>query len=149
GMQVFVPLDGPHTHSDARAFVEQVGRLVVRALPTKVTMDWVVEKRAGKVFIDHQMNRAGANIASVYSVRPRPGAPVSTPLDWDELDEDLEPEDFRIDNVWDRFVEGVSARQSLSAAMDALGLTAGSGQGERGGTRGRSRFGGGSSSRPA
>src|SRR4029453_8493677 len=105
GMQVFVPLDGPHTYSDARAFVEQVGRLVVRALATKVTMDWAVEKGAGKVFIDHQMNRAGANIASVYSVRPRPGAPVSTPLDWDELDEDLEPEDFRIDNVRGRFRE--------------------------------------------
>jgi bifunctional non-homologous end joining protein LigD len=156
GMQVFVPLDGTHTYSDARVFVEQVGRLVVRALPTKVTMDWAVEKRAGKVFIDHQMNRAGANIASVYSVRPRPGAPVSTPLDWDELDEDLEPEDFRIDNVWERFAEGdrfagmLSDRQSLGAAMDALGLTSGSPQSERGGgRRGRSRFGGGGSSRPA
>jgi bifunctional non-homologous end joining protein LigD len=131
GMQVFVPLDGTHTHSDAREFVERVGRLVVRAYPEKATMAWPVADRAGKVFIDHQMNRAGANIASVYSLRPLPGAPVSTPLDWDELDDDIEPDDFRIDNVWerlaagDRFAPVLDDKQSLSAAMEALGLTPG------------------------
>src|SRR4029450_10818856 len=77
------------------------------------------------------MNRAGANIASVYSLRPLPGAPVSTPLDWDELDADLEPGDFRIDNVWERFAAGdrfrpvLDDKQSLSEAMEALGLTSG------------------------
>ncbi|HET9541858.1 MAG TPA: non-homologous end-joining DNA ligase, partial [Acidimicrobiales bacterium] len=131
GMQVFVPLDGTHTHSDAREFVDRVGRLVVRAYPEKATMAWPVAERAGKVFIDHQMNRAGANIASVYSLRPLPGAPVSTPLDWDELDDDLEPGDFRIDNVWERFAAGdrfrpvLDDKQSLSEAMEALGLTPG------------------------
>ena len=120
GMQVFVPLDGTHTHSDAREFVDRVGRLVVRAYPEKATMAWPVAERAGKVFIDHQMNRSGANIASVYSLRPLPGAPVSTPLDWDELDDDLEPGDFRIDNVWERFAAGdrfapvLDDKQSLS-----------------------------------
>jgi bifunctional non-homologous end joining protein LigD len=154
GMQVFVPLDGTHTYTDARNFVEQVGRLVVRALPAKVTMDWAVEKRAGKVFVDHQMNRPGANIASVYSVRPLPGAPVSTPLEWDELDEELEPEDFRVDNVWERFAAGdrfagvLSDRQSLTGAMEALGLTSGSQAGERGSGR-RSRWGGARSPRPS
>jgi bifunctional non-homologous end joining protein LigD len=131
GMQVFVPLDGTHTHADAREFVERVGRLVVRAYPEKATMAWPVADRAGKVFIDHQMNRQGANIASVYSLRPLPGAPVSTPLDWDELDDDLEPGDFRIDNVWDRFAEGdrfrpvLDDKQSLIPAMEALGLAPG------------------------
>ena len=131
GMQVFVPLDGTHTHSDAREFVERVGRLVVRAYPEKATMAWPVADRAGKVFIDHQMNRAGANIASVYSLRPLPGAPVSTPLDWDELDDDIEPGDFRIDNVWERFAAGdrfrpvLDDKQSLTEAMEALGLTPG------------------------
>jgi bifunctional non-homologous end joining protein LigD len=131
GMQVFVPLDGTHTHTDAREFVERVGRLVVRAYPEKATMAWPVADRAGKVFIDHQMNRQGANIASVYSLRPLPGAPVSTPLDWEELDDDIEPGDFRIDNVWDRFAEGdrftpvLEDKQSLTAAMEALGLTPG------------------------
>ena len=131
GMQVFVPLDGTHSHADAREFVERVGRLVVRAYPQKATMAWPVADRAGKIFIDHQMNRQGANIASVYSLRPLPGAPVSTPLDWDELDDDIEPGDFRIDNVWERFAEGdrfapvLIDRQSLTPAMEALGLTPG------------------------
>jgi bifunctional non-homologous end joining protein LigD len=144
GMQVFVPLDGTHTHSDAREFVERVGRLVVRAYPEKATMAWPVADRAGKIFIDHQMNRAGANIASVYSLRPLPGAPVSTPLDWDELDDDIEPNDFRIDNVWDRFAEGdrfrsvLDDKQSLTQAMEALGLTPGTPEEPRG--RSRPRF---------
>jgi bifunctional non-homologous end joining protein LigD len=131
GMQVFVPLDGTHTHADARELVERVGRLVVRAYPEKATMAWPVAERAGKIFIDHQMNRPGANIASAYSLRPLPGAPVSTPLDWEELDEDLEPGDFRIDNVWERFAAGdrfapvQTDKQSLAAAMEALGLTPG------------------------
>jgi bifunctional non-homologous end joining protein LigD len=131
GMQVFVPLDGTHTHSDAREFVERVGRLVVRAFPEKATMAWPVADRAGRIFIDHQMNRSGANIASVYSLRPLPGAPVSTPLDWDEVDQDIEPDDFRIDNVWERFAAGdrfaavLTDKQSLAPAMEALGLTPG------------------------
>src|SRR5919198_2758379 len=132
GMQVFVPLQPVHPYADVRAFVERVGRLVARAYPEKATMAWPVADRAGKVFIDHQMNRAGANIASVYSLRPLPGAPVSTPLDWDEVGADLEPGDFRIDNVWDRFALGdrfagvLEDRQTLDAAMDALGLRPGS-----------------------
>jgi DNA ligase D-like protein (predicted ligase)/DNA ligase D-like protein (predicted polymerase)/DNA ligase D-like protein (predicted 3'-phosphoesterase) len=133
GMQIMVPLDGTSTYSDTRAFVERVGQLMLRAWPEKVTMAWPIAERTGKIFVDHNMNRQGANIAGVYSVRPRKGAPVSTPLDWDELDEDLEPEDFRIDNVWERFAHGdrfapvQTERQSLAPAMDALGLTAGSG----------------------
>jgi bifunctional non-homologous end joining protein LigD len=143
GMQVFVPLDGTHTHADARELVERVGRLVVRAYPEKATMAWPLAERAGKIFIDHQMNRPGANIASVYSLRPLPRAPVSTPLDWEELDEDLEPGDFRIDNVWERFAAGdrfapvLTDKQSLAGAMEALGLTPVQ---ERPRQRGRPRF---------
>ncbi|HWD48072.1 MAG TPA: non-homologous end-joining DNA ligase [Actinomycetota bacterium] len=153
GMQVFVPLDGTHTHSDAREFVERVGRLVVRAYPEKATMAWPVADRAGKIFIDHQMNRSGANIASVYSLRPLPGAPVSTPLDWEELDDDIEPGDFRIDNVWDRFADGdrfapvLDDKQSLAPAMEALGLTPGAPDPQR--ERSRPRFPAKRTSRPA
>jgi bifunctional non-homologous end joining protein LigD len=152
-MQVFVPLDGTHTYADARELVERVGRLVVRAYPEKATMAWPLHERAGKIFIDHQMNRPGANIASVYSLRPLPGAPVSTPLDWDELDEDLEPGDFRIDNVWERFAAGdrfapvLTDKQSLAGAMEALGLTPGTADRPR--QRGRPRFPPARSDRPA
>jgi bifunctional non-homologous end joining protein LigD len=155
GMQVFVPLDGTHTHTDAREFVERVGRLVVRAYPEKATMAWPVADRAGKIFIDHNMNRSGANIASVYSLRPLPGAPVSTPLDWEELDDDIEPGDFRIDNVWERFAEGdrfapvLDDKQSLTPAMEALGLTPGTRPTEPPRERSRPRFPSKRTTRPA
>ena len=80
-------------------------------------MAWRVSDRAGKVFIDHNMNRAGANIAAAYSLRPELRAPVSTPLTWDEVEAGgFEPHDFRIDNVWDRFAEGRRPVGRLSSA---------------------------------
>jgi bifunctional non-homologous end joining protein LigD len=93
-------------------------------------MAWRVADRAGKVFIDHNMNRAGANIASAYSLRPEPRAPVSTPLTWDEVESGgFEPQDFRIDNVWDRFARGgdlwagvLGPGEDLAPAMEALGV---------------------------
>ena len=63
-------------------------------------MAWKIENRTGKVFIDHNMNRTGANISAVYSLRPEPGATASTPLTWEEVEAGLTPQDFRIDNVW-------------------------------------------------
>ena len=80
------------------------GRLILQADPDRVTMAWKIADRTGKIFIDHNMNRSGANIAAAYSMRPEPRAPVSTPLTWDEVAAGgFEPQDFRIDNVWDRF----------------------------------------------
>ena len=64
-------------------------------------MEWTVSQRAGKIFLDHNKNVRGKNMASIYSLRPLPGAPVSTPLAWDEL-EDVYPTDFTIDTVPDR-----------------------------------------------
>ena len=114
-----------------RGFVGACGRLIGRADPDRVTMAWRVADRAGKVFIDHNMNRQGANIAAAYSLRPEPRAPVSTPLTWDEVAQGgFEPQDFRIDNVWERFDRvgdlwaGVREGpfNDLSAAMAALGV---------------------------
>jgi bifunctional non-homologous end joining protein LigD len=94
-------------------------------------MAWRVADRAGKVFIDHNMNRQGANIAAAYSLRPEPRAPVSTPLTWDEVGAGgFEPQDFRIDNVWGRFEDvgdlWAPMREGpfndLTQAMDALGV---------------------------
>src|SRR5918992_4101112 len=87
----------PYTYGQVRAFVGACGRMIARADPDRVTMAWRVADRAGKVFIDHNMNRQGANIAAVYSLRPEPRATVSTPLTWDEVEAGgFEPSDFRI-----------------------------------------------------
>src|SRR6476659_4347040 len=132
GLQIFVPLEqGAYTSAEARAFVGACDRLIKAADPDKVTMAWRVADRSGKIFIDHNMNRQGANIAAAYSLRPEPRAPVSTPLTWDEVRAGgFEPQDYRIDNVWERFAE-VGDRwapvregpyNDLAPAMDALGV---------------------------
>ncbi|HEY6567906.1 MAG TPA: non-homologous end-joining DNA ligase [Actinomycetota bacterium] len=129
GLQIYIPiLRGTYTHEQVRAFVGAAGRLIKGADPERVTMAWKIADRTGKIFIDHNMNRSGANIAAAYCVRPEPRAPVSTPLTWDEVMEGgFEPQDFRIDNVWTRFAEvgdlfeGVRTQaMDLTAAFEAL-----------------------------
>ncbi len=131
GLQIYVPVTrGTYTYDTVRAFVGAAGRLIRDADPDRVTMAWKIADRTGKIFIDHNMNRAGANIAAAYSLRPEPRAPVSTPLTWDEVFEGgFEPTDFRIDNVWERFervgdlFEGVRTEaMDLGAALEAVGV---------------------------
>jgi bifunctional non-homologous end joining protein LigD len=133
GMQVYVPLDGSHTYEEARAFVERVCRIIHQTWPDGTTMEWEIAKRSGKVFLDFGMNVEGKNIASVYSIRPFPGASLSTPLQWDEVEQDIEPRDFTIANIWSRLeaagdlfapvlAGGSPEGQNLNAAMDALGM---------------------------
>ncbi len=131
GMQIYVPLErGRWTYDETRAFVGACGRLIHRADPDRTTMAWRVADRTGKVFIDHNMNRQGANIACAYSVRPERRAPVSTPLTWDEVFEGgFEPHDFRVENVWERFARlgdlwapVLGPGEDLAPAMEALGV---------------------------
>jgi bifunctional non-homologous end joining protein LigD len=105
GMQIYVGLDPRPTYEEVRAFVGTVGQAIRRVDPDRVTMDYQVARRRG-IFIDHNMNRRGANIAAVYSVRPEPEAPVSTPLTWEEVEAgDIRPQDFTIANIHDRLAE--------------------------------------------
>ena len=67
-------------------------------------MEWDIPKRAGKVFLDVNMNREGANIAAAYSVRPEPGATVSTPFEWDELSH-VRPEHNTIATIFERVAQ--------------------------------------------
>jgi bifunctional non-homologous end joining protein LigD len=128
GMQIMVPLDGSHDYTDVRRFIGGVADLVHAADPEITTMEWEVSRRSGKVFLDVNMNREGANIAAAYSVRPEPGAPVSAPFAWDEVD-DTRPSRYtmatilaRVEAVGDPFapVAG-SSGQSLQRALASLG----------------------------
>jgi bifunctional non-homologous end joining protein LigD len=129
GMQVYVPLDGSATYAQVRAFVTAVCELILRADPELTTMEWEIGRRSGKVFLDSNMNRAGASLAAPYSVRAAWGAPVSMPFSWDEIDE-ITPEDHTLATALatlqvagDRFAPVASGPgQSLAAAMGALGL---------------------------
>ncbi|HEX9122898.1 MAG TPA: non-homologous end-joining DNA ligase [Actinomycetota bacterium] len=129
GVQIFVPLEPGYSYQQVRDLVGAVGRTIERADRERVTMAWQISRRAGKVFIDHNMNRSGANIAAVYSLRPEPGATVSTPLTWDEVERGVTPQDFTIETVWKRsrkvgdLFEGVRTRpQDLTPALEAFGL---------------------------
>ena len=128
GLHVYVPIERAYPYSRVRRFVETVGRLLVAADPEGVTMEWDIPRRRGKVFVDHNQNVGGKTIASVYSVRPRPGAPVSTPVLWEELD-DLDPAAFTIATIWERlrrygdlFAPVLRGGQRLEGAEAALGI---------------------------
>lgn len=128
GMQIMVPIDGTLTYDEVRGFVGTVSDLVHAADPDSTTLEWEVRKRTGKVFLDVNMNREGANIAAAYSVRPEAGAPVSTPFTWEEAG-DIHPSDFTIVTIFDRLTEmddpflpvARSRGQSLKGAIKELG----------------------------
>jgi bifunctional non-homologous end joining protein LigD len=126
GMHVLVPLERRHTYEDTRRFSEIVARAIAAAHPGLATTQWVKSKRRG-VLIDANQNGMGKTIASVYSVRPRPGAPVSTPLRWEEVGEGLDPAAFTTDAVLARIAEHgdlfepvLGTRQTLAAALKSL-----------------------------
>jgi bifunctional non-homologous end joining protein LigD len=123
GLHVFVPIERTVTFDEARHICETVGRHVMRAHPKDITMEWAVEKRTGKIFIDYNMNVRGKTLNVAYSPRGVPGAPVSMPLTWEEL-EAAEPMDFSIDNViprleknGDRWHDVLQTKQSLTQAF--------------------------------
>jgi bifunctional non-homologous end joining protein LigD len=126
GFHVLVPVERRHTYARTREFAEIVAGTLARLHPGLVTTEWAKAKRRG-VLIDANQNGEGKTIASVYSVRPRAGAPVSTPLRWEEVTEDLDPLDFttevalaRVQRHGDLFEGVLSTRQSLGKALDAL-----------------------------
>jgi bifunctional non-homologous end joining protein LigD len=126
GFHVLVPVERRHTYDDTREFAEIVAGTLARLHRGLVTTEWSKSKRRG-VLVDANQNGEGKTIASVYSVRPRAGAPVSTPLRWDEVSEDLDPRDFTMDVVLARveregdLFEGVlRTRQSLGEALRRL-----------------------------
>ncbi len=101
GLHVYVPIVREYDYGVTRKTCELIGKFLLRQRPLDVTMEWSVSKRSGKIFLDYNMNVMGKNMASVYSLRPLPGAPVSVPLRWDELGS-VYPSDFNIDTVHER-----------------------------------------------
>lgn len=104
GLHIVIPLGPGATYETGRLLTQLVAALVQRRHRARATLERTLKKRPqDKVYLDCFQNEYGKTIASVYSVRPRPGAPVSTPLRWDELDADLDPLDFRLRDVFERF----------------------------------------------
>jgi bifunctional non-homologous end joining protein LigD len=98
---VFVPVARTIDFDAARHVCEMVGRHLQRQHPKVVTVEWSVEKRTGKIFIDYNMNVRGKTLNAPYSPRGLPGAPVSMPLSWEALAK-AHPLDYRVTNVLTR-----------------------------------------------
>jgi bifunctional non-homologous end joining protein LigD len=130
GMQIMVPLDGSHDYDIVRGFVGTISDMIHEVDPETTTLEWEVRKRTGKVFLDVNMNREGANIAAAYSVRPEWGATCSAPFNWDELP-DIEPSRFTIETMFDRVAEvgdpfidvAEGPGQNLEGAIEEIGAT--------------------------
>jgi bifunctional non-homologous end joining protein LigD len=104
GLHVYVPIVRGPLQKDVWTFAKALAVELARRHPNVMTAEYRVAKRPkGRVLIDYNQNAWGQTLASVYSVRPRPLATVSTPVTWDEIDKAVKIEDFRMDNVRQRF----------------------------------------------
>jgi bifunctional non-homologous end joining protein LigD len=124
GLHIFVPIQRTLDFDAARQVCEMVGRHLLRQHPKDITMDWAVEKRTGKIFIDYNMNVRGKTLNVAYSPRGVPGAPVSMPLAWEELAK-AHPLDFRLTNApdrlertGDRWQNALRDKQGLERALE-------------------------------
>jgi bifunctional non-homologous end joining protein LigD len=102
GLHVHLALKPGYSYEQARMFAELVARLVSKEQREIATVERTVAKRGRKVYVDYGQNAREQTVVPPYVVRPKPGATVSTPLDWDELDEDLRRESFTIFSVPER-----------------------------------------------
>ncbi|MFD7068758.1 non-homologous end-joining DNA ligase [Streptomyces sp. NPDC059913] len=104
GLHVFVPIAPKWTFTEVRRATIAVGRELERRMPDRVTTAWWKEERGERIFVDYNQTARDRTIASAYSVRPRPHAPVSAPLRWEEID-DAEPRDFDIRTMPGRYAD--------------------------------------------
>jgi bifunctional non-homologous end joining protein LigD len=127
GLHVFVGLEPGYGYEHSEMFCESVARIVARELSEIATVERSLAERGGKVYIDFGQNRKGQTVVPPYVVRPVRGATVSTPLAWDELESDLHPSHFTLQNVPERlgrlgdlFRPVLTEPQDLGTAIGAL-----------------------------
>ncbi|MQA10970.1 MAG: ATP-dependent DNA ligase [Pseudonocardiaceae bacterium] len=103
GIQVWVPIKPGYSYAETRRWVETVSKAIGKTVPDLVSWAWNKSQRQGQARLDYTQNVINKTLVAPYSARPRPGAPVSVPLEWDELDDpDLEPNRWTIRTVFDR-----------------------------------------------
>lgn len=126
GMHILVPIRSGPDASEVLAFAEQVGARLAAAHPKELTVAHARAARRGRVYLDPFRNAFGQTVVAPYSVRRRAGAPISTPLAWDEVRPDLDPADFNLGNFRQRarrtdpWQEFFRSRQSLKEAERAV-----------------------------
>jgi bifunctional non-homologous end joining protein LigD len=132
GLHVLLPLAAALDHDDARRLAEVLARAVVADLPKIATITRPVAARGDRVYVDYLQNGRGKLIASIFSARPRPHAPVSMPLEWKQVNARLDPTKFTIKTAPARLAKtgdpmlgvlgpGVDAVELLGALAQRLG----------------------------
>jgi bifunctional non-homologous end joining protein LigD len=102
GMHIYIPLGAKYTYEESKEFARVIARLVHEELPRFTSIERAVKDRKGQLYIDFLQNRPQATVSAPYSVRPKPGAPVSMPLHWEEVKKGLKMTDFNIRNAMER-----------------------------------------------
>jgi DNA ligase D len=106
GLHIYIPFNKKYTYDESRDFAEIMASMVTEKLPGLTTLERSLSKRKkNQIYVDYLQNRIGQTLASAYSVRPKPGATVSAPLEWDEVKPGLTPQDFNIKNIFNRLEE--------------------------------------------
>jgi bifunctional non-homologous end joining protein LigD len=121
GIQIWIPVRPGYSFDDTRAWVHTVSRTVGRIVPELVSWEWYRDRRRGLARLDYTQNAINKTLVSPFSTRPAPGAPVSVPITWDELDDpDLAPDRWtvhtlldRLDRVGDPLASLIGRRQTL------------------------------------
>lgn len=103
GLHVYIPLGAKYDYDSTKILAELIARKIQQRLPETTSLERSIKKRNNKIYIDYLQNRRGQTLAAPYSVRPVPGAQVSTPLEWSEVTAKLSPSQFTIKNVLQRF----------------------------------------------
>jgi bifunctional non-homologous end joining protein LigD len=103
GLHVYIPLGAKYTYDQVKDFGNIIAMMVTEELPDTTTLVRSLSKRADdKIYVDYLQNRRGQTLATTYSLRPKAGATVSTPLEWKEVKPGLHPSQFHIKNIGER-----------------------------------------------
>jgi bifunctional non-homologous end joining protein LigD len=103
GIQIWIPIRSGYSFAETSTFVEALSRTVGRVVPDLVSWQWAKSERGGKARLDYTQNARNKTLVAPYSIRPAPGAPVSVPIEWDELDDPaLRPDRWTIRDVLSR-----------------------------------------------
>lgn len=132
GMHIYIPLSAKYDYDQSQLFAKIVVQLVHKQIPDFTSLERMVAKRNGKMYLDFLQNRPGATIACPYSLRPKIGATVSMPLSWDEVKPGLTMKHFTIFNSLDRLKEtgdlfkgvlgkGIDLEKTIKKAQSVFG----------------------------
>jgi bifunctional non-homologous end joining protein LigD len=119
GIHIYIPLGAKYNYDQSKQLAELVVTLVNQQMPELTSVERNPSKRKGKIYLDFLQNRETQTAAAPYSLRPKPGVPVSTPLDWSEVKKGLTPTTYNAKNIFERVqAEGDLFKPVLGKGID-------------------------------